>query len=121
MKRWDEKGEVLQNYSGIATWVYRVIELKNDIIVALSDVISMWKISTGECTLIVNEDASSLLRITDNIFASGGFSNNMLKLWSDKGECIEVTQANYEVTSLLRMGDSIITANKQHLEVRRLK
>src|SRR5207245_2793411 len=51
MKRWDDKGRVLQTFFGHSHSIYRVIELNRDVIVSASKdtTVRMWRVSTGEC------------------------------------------------------------------------
>ena len=63
MKRWDEKGTVLQTFSGHSNYINRVIELNRDVIVSAQSkdtTVKMWKVSTGEClrTLTLHSDGS---------------------------------------------------------------
>jgi len=51
MKRWDAKGDILQNYSGFSSWIYRLTELNKDTFVSSSanGEINIWNPTQNQC------------------------------------------------------------------------
>ena len=125
MKRWDEKGTVLQTFSGHSDFIRKVIELNRDTIVSASNdtTVKMWKVSTGEClrTLTLHSKrVYGLEKVKDGVFVSGSLDKRIV-VWDEKGESIETHESagEIEAMTILREG-SIVTANRNKIEIRQL-
>ena len=125
MIRWDEKGTVLQAFSGHSNCINRVIKLNSDVIVSasLDGKVKMWRVSTGEClrTLTLHFDnVCGLERVNDGVFVSASWSKKMV-VWDEKGDCIETHKCGNYITAMTRLRDgSIVTADKNLIEIRQL-
>jgi len=127
IKRWEKNGTVLQVLSGHNDWVRKMIQLNSHVLVSASDdmTLKMWQISTAECLRTLTLHSSyiyGLINLSDkqHKFASGSMDNT-LRVWDDKGDCIQVIKTKYAIEAMTRLGDgSICTVSRNRLEIRRL-
>jgi len=125
IKRCNERGIVLQTFSGHKNCVETLMQLNNNLLVSASRdaTVRTWNISTGEClcTMILHYGCIyGLIKLSEDKFASGSVDKT-IRVWNTKGDCIETIKTGNKVTAMTRIRDSIITANKRKLEVWRLK
>lgn len=125
MKRWDDKGTVLQTFSGHSNAIERVIELKRDVIVSASydKTVKIWRVSTGEAlyTLTLRSEVCGLEKVMDGVLVAGSYRDKMIVVLDEKGNIIETHQSGGWITAMTRLRDgSIVTANSYLIEIRRL-
>jgi len=125
MKRWDTTGKVLQTYSG-TNCATKLIQLDSDTIVSASwdFTVAVWKVSTGQMLhqLTINRSSIQwLVKLSDDKFATGS-TGTILQVWNGMtGECVEEIITHHTIDTMIRIGDSIVTACEDFIEVRRLK
>jgi len=114
LKRWNsEDGTVLQVISGMSAW--KVIEVRSDVIACAS--------TDSTRTLTFSHYTShcySLAKLSKDKFVSGGSGRRMI-VWNEKGDRIDSIMTQYETTAITRVGDAIVSANMNRLEIRQLK
>jgi len=123
LRRFDENGTVLQIFSEYMNMITKVMELDSDtIIAACSDAtVGIWKLSTGQLIHKIRGSVQGLIKLSDDRFVTGS-SDKMIQVWNGtKGECIEAISTCNRINAITRIGDSIVTANPDRMEVRRLK
>ena len=126
MKRWDEKGTVLQTFS-VSSHVNRVIQLNRDVIVSASNdaKVNMWNVSTGECLRTLARHSTrvrGLEKVKDGVFASGSADGKVV-VWDEKGAVIEIhkKQSDSGIAAMTRLKDgSIMTADRCLIDIRPL-
>jgi len=127
IKRWNDKGIILHTFKGHKHFISRVIQLQSDVIVSTSDdwTIKMWQLSTGELlrTIKLWFAAKYMEKLSEGKFvtiSSGEYYNNM-RVWDDKGDCIDSMRSN-EFSVLTRLSNgSLVVGKDDRLEIRRLK
>jgi len=129
LKHWDEDGKVLRIFSGPSYRVLRVIELRRDIAVSLSeeDKFKIWRVSSGECLHTVHCRticACTLERIAEDKFVTGAGFGLSVYVWDDNGECVQKLDCGPSLYSMSIVGDAFVTIkrsfNQTLVEARRL-
>jgi len=108
LKRWEvTTGAVLRTFEGHKEWVYRLMELKSDVIVgATGERLRMWQVSTGMLLRTMNLHSNgvfALIKLSKGMFASGSIDKTV-RVWNDKGNCIQTIYIQH--TRLQRCQDS---------------
>jgi len=84
MKRWNDKGEVLQVFSGHVNSVLTVIQMTSDTIVSSGDrTLKLWKLSTGECLSTIKAHADripGLFKLSKDKFVSAS-TDKTIRVW----------------------------------------
>jgi len=127
MKRWDVNGTVLQTFCGPIAGHHAfliVMELSSDIIVALStnNTLTIWKLSTGKLLLTIpTVHIRGIVKLSDDKFVTGSVDTT-IRVWNAMtGQCIETVSTDRPINAITRVGDSIVTASWDRIEVRKLK
>jgi len=125
VKRWNSTGEVLQEFSELSTGIRKVIQLNSDVIIAAALFTSMmWRLSTGQPLREVTLHSGAIygmVKLSDDKFATGD-SDRKIRVWNEtQRECIEAVSTNYNLQAMIRVRDTIVTANREQIEARRLK
>jgi len=122
IKIWKER-RVLHILSGHSSWVHRVIELNNNTIVSTSGdkTVKIWKRRQCIHTLTPHSETTyGLVRLSGNKFATGSIKS-MIHIWTEEGECLQTIQTNDLIDAMTRVGDVIVTANSNILEIRQMR
>jgi len=125
VKRWNERGVVLQNFAGHTQWIWGALELTGGTIVSASDdmTLKLWKLSTGECLRTMRLHSGliyGLVKVSESKFASGS-SDKTIRVWDDEGNNVENIHTKYAIQAMARLENAIVTASGDRLEIRQLE
>jgi len=124
--RFNESGSVLQSFDEHTGGVYRLIELNSDVIVAScrNNTVRALKLSTEEClykSTLHSDSVYGLEKLSKDKFVTVS-KDKTIRVWNGmSGECIEMISTCGQIDFTARVGDSIVTANRNRMEVWRLK
>jgi len=122
VKRWDGNGTLIQNFLGSSTIVMKVIQLNSNVIVVSSrdKTVTIWKVSTGQLLhkLTFQFGICGLVKLSNDKFVMGSWDGT-LGVWNGmNGERLETVSTDYCIEAMTRLGESLVTANKDRIEVR---
>jgi len=117
MMRWDmTKRAVIRTYYGHKGCVLRVIELKSDIIIGLSSVypLVMWRVSTGECLLILTETdcerVYNIAKLKEGFFATCG-TDRCIRVWDEYGNNVATYKSPCNINSMAILADGSLATH----------
>jgi len=136
LKRWSEAGTALQTYVGHTNWVFRVVELKPDVIASSGGdgTVKVWKASTKDLLHTLNvsdsDDVCGLVALGDGLLASGsrtsaehtGVYDGSICVWSEEGEQLETVSVGWPIGAMTRLHRDgfIVSTNGTTVDIRKL-
>jgi len=117
LQHWDPSLPAIVRTFAVTCWVWRVIELRRDIIVTLTtdEQLNIWRVSTGECLHSLNQsrvNLGGLVQLTEGHFATTTTTktNKTIDLWDEDGNNYETFHTEKTVRLMAKLADgSIIT------------
>jgi len=109
VKRWNYEGRVIQTFSSSDS-IHKLMALNNEIIVGAPSSrftsFFLWRISTGRCCCTTTNSGlvTSLEKISESKFVSSS-TDYVLRVWNEKGECIETINTTFAITEMLKLGE----------------
>jgi len=124
LQRWNYKGVLTTKYYGHSRLINEIIEFSHSGVIVSSSVretVKMWNPS-GECfcTVSLGCHIAALARLTEDKFAMG-LPNKSLRVWNDRGSCVQDINTDYCIQGMKKLGDSLVVFSKDRIEVWRLK
>jgi len=125
LRRWDTSGRLLQAFLGGHT-IHQVIEWKHNVILSGSGdcSIKLWNATSGDCLRTMTVPSSlgiyGLIPLSRDKFVSGS-SDGVIRVWDERGRCIETIRSRTPITLMIRVGEAIVTGSQDTLEVWRLR
>jgi len=123
IKRWNKKGRVIRTYSGHKDWIFKLIELRRNVIVSIADnIVNIWKASSGECLRTISlHRIFGLVKLSEENFVTLHHGVSRINVWDGNGNQVESIQTNHSTQTVTRFGDTIVSANQNQLKMWRLK
>jgi len=125
LKRWNDKGEVLQSFPRHSSCILGAIHLRDNIFVSASadDGLRLLKDDrlVTTCTEPIGPTVCGLVKLSDEMFVTAS-RNKVMRVWNDTGVCVETINHNHrESLALLRLRNgSLVTMSRTLLEIRRV-
>jgi len=125
LKRWNQKGEVLLVFAKFSSSVLQLIELQRDVIVSADGDggLMMWNATNGDCLrsmFLHLNGLYGLIKLSEDTFITGSFDNT-IRVWDDRGDCLNVIKTDVDFCQMTRVGNAIVTTTRGMFEIRRLK
>jgi len=120
-------------FEGHSWTITSLIELKEDVIVSASadNILKFWRVSTVKCCKTVTlplfaagpsyqSIRPQLVHLPMEMFATASH-DGVIRVWNIRGECVQSIETSYPIDAVMRVGQMIVTASRQLIEIRLLK
>jgi len=123
IKRWNKKGRVLVSFDGHISRIDMLMELRSNIVVSASEdgTMRLWNVASGHCICtIAAGTVTGLIKLSEDTFATGDDLHE-IRVWDHHGRLVEGIRTDFSIQRMMRVGDTIVCASNDRLEMRRIK